>query len=402
LLLDEKAGEVMEAFRKPVGKLAGRRMALCLTGSVAAIEAPKLARELRRHGADVTCYMTEAAVDYGVSPHVMEWATGKPVVLKLTGKAEHLEDYDLVLVYPATLNTISKLARGLADNAVTALCASTDPSRLLVAPAMNLKLYRNAFFVKNMEALRKVGVTFLEPRFEEGVAKVASVEAAVDHAVRCLSTSKLKGRGVLILTGPTRYDLDPVRYISNKSTGKLGYWLSKEAFQRGCAVKVIYGPGSVVFPAYIPVVNVYTVEDMLKEALNELEKGIYETAIFSAAILDFKPARCWERKIRSEEAIHVKFEPTVKVIDEVSRRHPSLTIVGFKLEYRVSREELVGKAYEELMRVNASLVVANDLSEVKGESHRACLVGKGGVVKDFEGSKAELAKEIFDILEEKL
>lgn len=386
---------------KPVGKLAGRRMALCLTGSVAAIEAPKLARELRRHGAEVTCYMTEAAVDYGVSPHVMEWATGKPAVLKLTGRAEHLEDYDLILLYPATLNTISKLAQGLADNAVTALCASTDPSRLIIAPAMNLKLYRNSFFIKNVERLKKAGATFLEPRFEEGVAKVASVEAAVDHAIRRLSTSKLKGRGVLILAGPTRYDLDPVRYISNKSTGKLGYWLAKEAFQRGCAVEVIYGPGSTSFPTYIPVVNVYTAEDMLEEALKELDKGIYETAIFSAAILDFKPAERWGKKIRSEEAMRITFEPTVKVIDEVSRRHPSLTIVGFKLEYRVSREEMVEKAYEELMRVKASLVVANDLSEIKGDRHRACLIGKGGVLKDFDGTKAELAKEIFDFLEEK-
>lgn len=391
-------GGIVEVSRKS-GKLAGNRIALCLTGSVACIEAPKLARELRRHGAEVTCYMTQAAVDYGVSPYVMEWATGKPAILKLTGMTEHLERYDLVVIYPATLNTISKIAQGIADNAVTTLCASTDPTRLLIAPAMNMKLYNNKFFMENMEKLRRLGVTFVDPRISEGAAKVATVDTTVDHIIRCLSSSKLRGRGVLILTGPTRYDLDPVRYISNKSTGKLGYRLAKEAFHRGCRVRVIYGPGSVTFPSHIPTINVYTVEDMLRETLKELEKGIYEIAIFSAAILDFKPAKYSSEKIRSGSSWHVKFKPTTKVIKEVSSRYPNLMIVGFKLEHKVSKDYLIKRAQEELMKIKAFLVVANDLSEIRGEYHKAYLIDRGGDIRDFEGAKKELAKEIFDLLE---
>jgi phosphopantothenoylcysteine decarboxylase/phosphopantothenate--cysteine ligase len=214
--------------------------------------------------------------------------------------------------------------------------------------------------------------------------------------------SKLRGRGVLILAGPTRYDLDPVGYISNKSSGRLGYWLALEAFHRGCRVRVIYGPGNVVFPSHISVVNVYTVDEMLRETLSELEKGIYEIAIFAAAILDFKPARYWGEKIKSESIWHVELEPTTKVINQVSARYPNLMIVGFKLEYNVGREELIKRAMEELMKIKAALVVANDLSEISEERHKAYLVRRGGAVKDFDGTKMELAREIFDLLEEEI
>jgi phosphopantothenoylcysteine decarboxylase/phosphopantothenate--cysteine ligase len=381
-------------------KLSSRRIALCLTGSVASIEAPKLARELRRHGAEVTCYMTQASIDYGVSPYVMEWATKRPVISKLTGITEHLMDYDLVIVYPATLNTINKIAQGLADNAVTTLCASTDPTRLLIAPAMNLRLYKNAILKTSVEKLAKMGATFVEPRLSEGAAKVATVDATVDYAIRCLSISKLKGRGVLILTGPTRYDLDPIRYISNKSTGKLGYWLAKEAFHRGCKVKVIYGPCSVSFPSYIPSMNAYTTEDMLAATLKELEKEKYEVAIFSAAVLDFKPSTYSMEKVKSGSSWHIELEPTVKIIEEVSCRYPDLKIVGFKLEYKVSREELIKRAQEELMKIRAFLIVANDLSEIEEESHPAYLINQKGDIKEFKGTKMELAREIFDEIEE--
>ncbi len=398
ILLDGGGVEVAEK----TGKLRGRRIALCLTGSVAAIEAPKLARELRRHGADVTCYMTEAAMNYGVSREVMEWATGKPVISNLTGVAEHLTPYDLVIVYPATLNTIGKIALGIADNAVSTLCASTRPSKLLIAPAMNLKLYENRALKRNIEWLRGMGVTFVEPRISEGIAKIAHVDTAVDYVIRQLSDSRLKGRRILILTGPTRYDLDPVRYISNKSTGRLGLFLAKEAFHRGCDVKVIYGPGTVKFPSHIPVVNVYTVEDMLNEALNELGEKRYEAAIFSAAILDFKPDIYIERKVKSNAPWNVKLSPTIKVIEEVYKRHPYLKIVGFKLEYNVSKEQLIKSGLEELKRINASLVVANDLSRIRGDRHEAYLIDGRGTVIEFDGTKMELAQRIFDVLERKI
>lgn len=387
-----------EVSRK-TSKLSGKKIALCLTGSVATIESPKLARWLRRHGAYVRCYMTKMSIEYGVSPKVMEWATGNPVVLELTGAAEHLEDYDLVIVYPATMNTLCKIANGIADNPVTTLCASTRPTKLLVAPAMNLKLYDNPVFRRALNSLDKSGVTIVQPRINEGAAKIASIEKTIDYIIRCLSTSILKGRGILILTGPTRYDLDPIRYISNKASGRIGYWLAKEAFQRGSSVKVIYGPGTVSFPSYIPVDEVYTVEEMLNATLKNLETGNYEIVIFSAAILDFKPSEYVAEKVKSGSKWTVKLSSTPKIIEEISRFFSHVKIVGFKLEYNVSKEKLIDEAKREMSKVDATIVVANDLVEIKEDRHKAYLIDGRGEIKEFDGHKSELAKEILDLLE---
>lgn len=396
-VLSGKAGEVsMKSAR-----LRSVRIALCVTGSVAAIEAPKLARELRRHGADVTCYMTEAGIRYGVSPAVMEWATGKNVVTELTGGAEHLREYDLVVIYPATLNTISKMASGVADDAVTTLCASTPPDRILIAPAMNIKLYDNPFFRRNVDRLAEHGATIVEPRLEEGAAKAPRIDVVLDHVIRALSVSRLWGRRVLILTGPTRYDLDAVRFISNRASGLIGYWLAREAFWRGCDVAVIYGPGTVAFPPHIPVIRAYTTEDVLDRTLEELEKTRYDVAVFSAAILDFKPSKILDLKVRSGTRWSIELVPTPKVIDEVRRRYPDLFIVGFKLEYGVPKEELVELARRRLEQLKPGLIVANDLTEISKDRHRAYIVREDGV-REVDGPKSLLAKVILDAVEELL
>ncbi|MEM2935614.1 MAG: bifunctional phosphopantothenoylcysteine decarboxylase/phosphopantothenate--cysteine ligase CoaBC [Candidatus Bathyarchaeia archaeon] len=397
-LLKIEEGRGGEISRKSE-KLAERKVALCLTGSVAAIETPKLARELRRHGAQVDCYMTDYAVKYGVSPEVMEWATGKEVVRELTGRVEHLYDYDLVLVYPATLNTIGKIAQGIADNAVTTLCAATEMDRLILMPAMNMRLYDSPVLQENIAKLRRMGVTVVSPRFSEGIAKIPKVEEVVDQAIRKLSRSRLRDRKILILAGPTRYDLDPIRFISNKASGRLGYWLAKEGFQRGCQVKVIYGPGEVQFPDYIPVINVYSTEDMLEESLRELGKDAYDVAIFSAAVLDFKPKERADFKVKSGEEWSLELVPTPKVIERVIGEHPDLFVVAFKLEYNLPEKELIEGAYERLKELKADLMVANDLTAIRGERHKAYIINKEKEVKLVDGTKAILAEEIFNAIE---
>lgn len=400
LLKGEKAvgGEVL----RKSSKLLGKRIALCLTGSVATIEAPKLARELRRHGAEVECYMTHYAVKYGVSCEVMKWATGKEVVMELGGKAEHLKDFDLVVVYPATFNTVGKIAGGIADNAVTTLCAATSLARLVIAPAMNLRLYNSHILQENLAKLMKQGATIVQPRFSEGAAKIAPKEAVVDHLIRKVSRSRLKDRRVLILTGPTRYNLDPVRYISNRSSGRLGYCLAREAFHRGSIIKVIYGPGRAVFPSHIPVTRVYSAEDMLEECLKELDRQIYDVAIFSAAILDFKPKVEVSSKVKSGEEWTIELVPTPKVIEEVARKHPELFTVAFKLEYKVPEGRLTKDAYHRLKELNAGLMVANDLAEITEKRHKAYIIDRNGNIEKVDGTKETLAEEIFNALEKNL
>ena len=383
-------------------KLAGRKIALCLTGSVAAIEAPKLARELRRHGAEVVCYMTRYAVDYGVNPEVMVWATGREVVRELGGRVEHLHDYDVVMIYPATLNTIGKIAQGIADNAVTTLCAATDKDKMVIAPAMNMKLYNSPILQENLEKLKKLGAGIITPRFEEGMAKIPRRDVAVDHAMQKLLKGRLEGRKALILTGPTRYDIDPVRYISNKASGRLGYWLAREGFRRGCEVKVIYGPGSVGFPDHIPVIKAYTTEDMLQETLKELSQETYDVAIFSAAILDFKPKQRTDSKVESGREWTIKLVQTPKVIEKVIRNHPDLFVVAFKLEYKIPEKELIEGAYQRLKELGAGLMVANDLAAIRGERHRAHIINKKKEVKTVDATKSVLAEEIFNAIEKNL
>lgn len=381
-------------------KLGGKRIALCLTGSVAVIEAPKLARELRRHGAEVHCFMTESAIKYGLSPKLMEWATKNRVICELGGEAEHIHEFDLAIVHPATLNTINKIANGIADNAVTTLCASMPTDRVIIAPAMNLKLYGNYTLQQNISGLRSKGAVILSPRIEEGAAKVPSVKEVLDNSIRVLSSSRLRERKVLILTGPTRYELDPVRYISNKATGRIGYWLAREAFHRGCGVRVIYGPGTVKFPRHISCVNVLSTEDMLNEALDEVRKEPYDIAIFSAAILDFKPENRLDEKVRSGKDWSIRLVPTPKVIKEVRRERPDLFIVAFKLEYNVKRESLILKAQEMMRKYRANLMVANDLLKIERGMNEAMILDERGNVHEFVGTKEGLARKIMDVIED--
>jgi phosphopantothenoylcysteine decarboxylase/phosphopantothenate--cysteine ligase len=399
-LVKIEEGRGGETLRKS-DKLADRKVALCLTGSVAAIEAPKLARELKRHGAQVDSYMTDYAVKYGVSPEVMEWATGNEVVKELTGRVEHLHDYDLVMVYPATLNTIGKIAQGIADNAVTTLCAATDMDKLIIVPAMNMRLYDSPVLQENLSKLKRLGVTVISPRFSEGIAKIPKVEKVADHAIRKLSISRLRDKKALILTGPTRYDLDPIRFISNKSSGRLGYLLAKEGFQRGCRVRVIYGPGEVQFPDYIPVINVYNTEDMLEESLKELSKEDYDVAIFSAAVLDFRPKERADLKVKSGKEWSLELVSTPKVIERVIGEHPDLFVVAFKLEYNIPEKELIEGAYERLKELNVDLMVANDLTAIREDRHKAYIINKEKEVKVVDGTKAVLAEEIFNAIEKK-
>lgn len=382
-------------------KLLGKKIALCLTGSVATIKSPILARELRRLGANVVSFMTENSIKYGVSSYVMEWATGNPVITELSGKAEHINNYDLVIIYPATANTINKIACGIGDNAVTTLCISTPPNKLVIAPAMNMKLYNNPVLHENINKLKKLGVTIVEPKFDEGAAKVADIDEVIDYSIRSLSYSKLKERKILILAGPTKYDIDVVRYISNKSTGKLGYYLSREAFRRGCYVRVIYGPGIVNFPRHIDVINVNTTEDMLSHTISSLKEG-FDIAIFSAAILDFKPSKQFKEKIRSGKSLTIKLVPTPKVIDVVKKEFKDVFLVAFKLEYNLDKEELINRAKDEMIKVNADIIVANDIKKIQGEYHEAILLTKDDEIIEYKGNKLGLADKILDLIEEKI
>src|SRR6059036_4087669 len=244
-------------------QLSGKKIALLISSSVAAIKSPEIARELMRHGADVYAVISPATEKL-VGADLLEWATGNPVVTKLTGQLEHITlagnspgKVDLVLVAPATANTIGKMASGIDDTPVTTVAATAIGSKLpvLIAPAMHEPLYDHPIAQENIARLKRMGVEFVEPEIVEGKAKIAStakiVQAVITRLSSQLSSQKrdLEGHRVLVTAGPTIEHIDPVRVITNRSSGKMGVAIAEEAWSRGAETTLILGPGSVLPPA---------------------------------------------------------------------------------------------------------------------------------------------------------
>ncbi|RLI34748.1 bifunctional phosphopantothenoylcysteine decarboxylase/phosphopantothenate--cysteine ligase CoaBC, partial [Candidatus Bathyarchaeota archaeon] len=221
------------------GRLEGRKIVLALTGSIAILQAPSLARSLLRLGAEVYPVMTPKAASM-INPELLEWATGNPPVTEITGKLENIAavlglppegKIDLLLVAPCTANTLAKIAHGINDNAVTGFvqAAYTAGVPILIAPAMHLQLLSNPITQENLNKLRGLGFKIVEPKIEEGKAKMAPIEEIVEAVVETLTVKSLAGVRILVTAGPTREPLDPIRVITNRSSGKMGVAVAREA-----------------------------------------------------------------------------------------------------------------------------------------------------------------------------
>src|SRR5437867_5695181 len=280
-------------------ELDGREIVLCITGSVAAYRAIDLARLLMRHGADVHAVMTESTAATLLTPDMMKWATGNYVVTKLTGDLEHisLADYnrsDLILVYPCTANTIGKMANGIDDTPVTSVLSVALGSKIpiIIAPAMHEAMYKNRFIQQNVDRLRG-HITVVEPSMEEGKAKAAEPRHVLDAAVAVLSGGPLAGRRVLVTAGNTIEYIDPIRVVTNTSSGKMGIAIVQEAERMGAAVTLVCGHGSE--PANGRALRVNTSEEMYRAVVSELSSKKYDVAIMAAAVADFTPAKKSEK-----------------------------------------------------------------------------------------------------------
>ncbi|WP_456322032.1 bifunctional phosphopantothenoylcysteine decarboxylase/phosphopantothenate--cysteine ligase CoaBC, partial [Palaeococcus sp. (in: euryarchaeotes)] len=286
-------------------KLLGKKIVLAIPGSIAAVECVKLVRELIRHGAEVHAVMSESAQKI-VHPYAMEFATGNKVVTEITGFIEHVElcgehdkKADLVLVCPATANTISKIACGIDDTPVTTVVTTAFAhTPIMIAPAMHATMYEHPIVRENIEKLKRVGVEFIGPRFEEGKAKVASIDEIIYHVIKKLHKKDLTGKKVLITAGATREYIDPIRFITNKSSGKMGVALAEEAELRGAEVTLIKTKGSV--SSFVEnQIEVETVEEMLQVIESELKRREYDIVILAAAVGDFTPKEKAQKKIKS-------------------------------------------------------------------------------------------------------
>ena len=388
--------------------MAGKRVCLGITGSVAAARSPELARELMRHGAEVFCVMSRSAQEL-VGPQLMHWATGNPVVTGLTGECEHISlcgDHpgkaDLFLIAPCTANTIGKIVWGIDDTPVTT-CASTALGAkipIVIVPAMHQSIYDNPFVGENLASLGRKGVHLVMPRLGEGKAKIAENADIVDYCIRAVSKQALKGKKVLVTAGATREFMDDVRFISNPSSGRMGIALAREAWLRGAEVTLVSGHIDVPAPGYLKHVEVVGAAEML-EAVRKEAKGADFIAL-SAAVGDFT-AKKEDGKLGSGRGgLRLSLATAPKISDSARKWNPKAKLVLFKAESGVSDKELRGKAEEKMRKCGADLIVANDVSR-KGagfgtETNEVLIIARKGKAEKVKGAKAEIAVKILDAI----
>jgi phosphopantothenoylcysteine decarboxylase/phosphopantothenate--cysteine ligase len=399
-------------------ELKGKRIVLCITGSVAAVRCPEIARQLMRHGAEVFAVMTLMAQKI-IHPYLMEWATGNPVVTELTGKIEHVAlagehagKADLVLIAPATTNTISKVAAGIDDTPVTSVVSVAFGSEtpIIIVPAMHESMYRHQILNENIEKLKALGVEFVGPRIEEGKAKIAETEEIIEAVLRRLGAPKdFVGTKILVTAGPTLEYIDPVRVITNKSSGLMGIEVAREALLRGGEVTLVYGPGTATPPKGAKVIRVETTKEMYETVVSELKSQEYDVLIAAAAAADWTPKKHYDHKIptRKTPTFNLKLELTPKIIDTVKKISPKIFLVPFKAEYNASNEELIENAFKRLKEAKADLIVANDVAR-KGvgfgtETNEIFIVNKKGKVVHVPlTTKRESAKKVLDAIAESI
>ena len=357
-------------------RLTGRRIALLVTGGIAAMKTPQLARGLRRHGAEVVAFASDDALRY-VAREALEWATCAPVVTGLTWAAEHLSDgspFDAYLVAPATHNTIAKMACGIADTVVTSALASAlgrleqGRTRIVIAPTMHGTLH-NSVLVDNARKLTGLGVRFVAPHDAYGKHNLPSTETLCIAVGRALSASPLAGRRILVTAGPTPVPIDGVRRIVNRFRGRLGADIADELVWRGAEAELLLGDGAWRPSAPLPLSIARTFDEYRDGVVQRAQAGLF-AGVFSAGVADYRPRQAVQGKIPSGQAsLKLDLEPTEKVIDLACAADPAMACVAFKYLEGVSEAELLAVAARRLGR--ASLVVATRGEDTRGSAQKA-------------------------------
>lgn len=393
-------------------ELAGKRIVLCVAGSVAAYKAIELARLLMRHGADVVCVVSNAATKL-VKPDYFKWATGNEVITKLTGDLEHIDvaDYkrsDLIIVYPSTANTLGKLANGIDDTPVSTVLTVGFGSGIpiVIALAMHESMYDNKAVKKNISFL-KGKIDFVYPQMIEGKAKAAEPEDVLEFVLKKFGfSSVLHKKRVLMTAGPTVEYIDPVRVITNLSSGKTGVHLASELVSAGAKVTLVYGPGTAVPPKGVKVIPVKTTKEMSDVVKKEMKKK-FDVVILAAAASDYAIERSSKSKIKSsKKSLTVRLKQAPKIIEQIKKLQKDVFLVGFKAETNLSRKALENVARKKMRESKADLIIANDVGNSrykKNPDYNEILVvnSKKSVFSGWK-KKEKLAKLIRKEIEKRL
>jgi len=377
-------------------KLRGRKIVLGVTGSIAATECVRLCHELIRHGAEVHAVMSKDAQRI-IHPWSLQFATGRDVTTEIDGRVQHVslcgdvpDRADLLLIAPATANTISKIAQGIDDTPVTTFATTALGGGLpvIIVPAMHYSMLAHKIVAQNIANLKKLGVVFLEPKVEEGKAKMPPIDSIVAAVIATIGRRDLAGRKVVVIAGATEEPLDDIRVVTNRSTGETGVELAKAAHERGADVQLWMGRSEVAIPEHIKTVRFESFKD-----LEKLVRGRrFDIVFFPAAVSDYSPKKIAGKMPSDSAKMTIELTRNPKLIDSMRGK----LVVGFKAQAKVDDEDLVKEAMALIRRSKCSLVVANKVEEVRHGTTRVLLVEKDGDVEDVSGTKVEVADRIID------
>jgi phosphopantothenoylcysteine decarboxylase/phosphopantothenate--cysteine ligase len=396
-------------YYKYLMMLKDKKIIVGITGGIAAYKACEITRRLKKLGAQVIVVMTENAQRF-ITPLTLETLSENEVVTEMFPErrfvgVRHVDLAgwaDLILVAPATANIIGKIRSGIADDILTTIVISSK-APVLIAPAMNVNMYENPIFQENLSYLQKLGYKFVGPEVGElasgivGKGRLAEPEIIVGEVVKILTHKRdLEGKSILVTAGRTEEPLDPIRYLSNRSSGKMGYAIAQEAYERGAKVTLISGPSNLPPPSGLNFIPVQTAKQMLSAVRSSFRKT--DALIMSAAVADFSPAVISKEKIKKgEEEILLELKPTVDILKEMGKQKKQKLLIGFSLE----TEDEIKNAKKKLAEKNLDLIVVNN-PNVPGagfevDTNQVTLIDKRGKIEKLPLlSKKEVAGKILD------
>lgn len=389
--------------------LKGKVIALGITGGIAAYKGAEIASRLKKLGADVHCVMTQSATEF-ITPLTLRTLTSNPVTVSMFQEpkiwnVEHIglaDAIDAYLVAPATANIIGKVANGIADDFLSTTIMATK-SPVIFAPAMNVNMLENSIYQENVEKLKKHGYMFIEPAKGmlacgyTGKGKLEEPEKIVNQLIGILQVEKdLMGKKVLVTAGPTMEKIDPVRYITNHSSGKMGYSIAEEAARRGAEVTLVSGKTNLTAPAGVKVINIESALEMYEKVVENYEDS--DIVIKSAAVADYRPKKAADQKIKKKDGdMQILLERNPDILAYLGENKGNKILVGFAAETNDIKEN----AYKKVNKKNLDFIVANDILEAgagfKGDTNKVNLYFSDGHEVNLPlMSKREVAQKIID------
>ncbi len=397
-----------------LASLNNKRILLGISGGIAAYKSAELVRRLMDHGADVRVVMTRAAQEF-ITPLTLQALSGNPVHTELLdpeaeagmGHIELARWADLVMIAPASADLMARLAQGKADDLLTTLFLAT-PSRVVLAPAMNQGMWRNASTQANAALLEQRGVTLLGPADgsqacgDVGPGRMLEPDQLAALTAQQFQSGLLAGKKVVITAGPTREAIDPVRYISNHSSGKMGYALAEAAAEAGATTVLISGPTQLACPDRVTRIDVISAQEMHDASLAAISEC--DLFIASAAVADYRPAQLAEQKIKKtgQDVMTIELVKNPDIVTAVAASAPKPYTVGFAAE----TQDVLAYARGKLERKNLDLVIANDVSQAgigfNSDRNQVTLVWPKGEESLEENNKSQLARDLIERIAAKI